>query len=497
VNVAALIAPHPPDTVALISRGKSFTYGELRDHVARLAGGLVGVGVCPGDRVGVACGNNANYVVSFLAALHAGAIAVPLNPTAPGPELTHQLARAGVKVLIVGPSATAVVAELDRDELAELDTVVALRPTDIDDAVAYDVLAAAEPIALVEREANDPAVLMFTSGTVGVPRAATLTHANLLANLDQIQAHPGRSQRADDVVLGVLPLFHIFGLNVVLGLTFLSGSRVVLVERFDPTSALEAIVRHGITVVIGAPTMYAAWASLPDADLRAFASVRIATSGAAKLAVEVAQRFEDRFDVHIAEGYGLTEAGPVLTVSSGTDAPFGSIGPPLPGVELRLVDGDGDDVLLGDSGELWARGPNVFAGYWNDPEATAAALTADGWLRTGDVAVMDDDGYVYLVDRAKDLIIVSGFNVFPAEVEEVLARHPAVAGCAVVGVAHPYTGEAVKAFVVLAPDRSADEDELAAWCAQHLARYKCPSKVMFVDELPTGSSGKVLRRALH
>ena len=199
----------------------------------------------------------------------------------------------------------------------------------------------------------------------------------------------------------------------------------------------------------------------------------------------------------LTEGYGLTETSPVVTSASGTDAPVGSIGPVLPGIEMRLVDADGEDALVGDSGEIWVRGPNVFKGYWQDPEATATAVTEDGWLRTGDIAVVDDHGFVFLVDRAKDLIIVSGFNVFPAEVEEVLVEHPAVERAAVVGVPHPHTGEAVKAYVVLAPGLSAEEDDIIDFCTDRLARYKCPSKVMFVDELPHNVTGKVLRRALR
>jgi long-chain acyl-CoA synthetase len=213
--------------------------------------------------------------------------------------------------------------------------------------------------------------------------------------------------------------------------------------------------------------------------------------------LEVAERCEQRFGGTISEGYGLTEASPVVTTASGAAAKPGSIGLPLPGVRLRLVDADGDDVLIGDAGEIWVQGANVFAGYWNDPEATARALTPDGWLRTGDIAVVDDDGALYLVDRAKDLIIVSGFNVYPAEVEDVILEHPAVEACAVVGVAHPYSGESVKAYVVLAPDQFIEEDSLIAFCSDRLARYKCPEKVMFVDEIPVGAGGKVLRRALR
>jgi long-chain acyl-CoA synthetase len=205
----------------------------------------------------------------------------------------------------------------------------------------------------------------------------------------------------------------------------------------------------------------------------------------------------ERFGLDVSEGYGLTEASPVVSSSHGTDAPAGSIGIPLPGLSVRLVDGDGQDSLVGDAGEVWVQGPNVFAGYWEDADATAEALTPDGWLRTGDVAVLDDDGFLFLVDRSKDLIIVSGFNVYPAEVEEIIAGHPAVAQVAVIGVPHPHSGEAVKAYVVVAAGAHLEEDDIVAHCEAHLARYKCPQKVMFVDELPQSATGKVLRKLLR
>ena len=234
-----------------------------------------------------------------------------------------------------------------------------------------------------------------------------------------------------------------------------------------------------------------------EAPEGAFDSVRLAVSGAARLPEEVARSMDRRYGVHLTEGYGLTEASPVVTSCIGTDAPLGSVGVPVPGLEVRLVDEDGDDVLIGDSGEVWVRGPNVFAGYWHDEDATARAVNADGWLVTGDVATVDDEGYLYLVDRVKDLIIVSGFNVYPAEVEEVLMQHPAIDACAVVGVPHPYSGEAVKAYVVAVKGESIEEDEVVRFCASRLARYKCPEKVWFVDEVPRGMGGKVLRRALR
>jgi long-chain acyl-CoA synthetase len=360
--------------------------------------------------------------------------------------------------------------------------------------------------AVVDRDPSDLAVLIFTAGTGGAPKAACLSHGNLLANLRQVQLHPGRTVEAKDVALGVLPLFHIFGLNVALGLTLYAGASLVLVERFHAGPTLAAIKTYGVTLVAGPPTMYAALAALPEASPDQVTSVRLAVSGAAALSSEIAAAFVARYGLPLREGYGLTEASPVVT-SSVMNAPPkpGSIGVPLPGIEVRLVDDEGEDALLGDSGELWVRGENVFAGYWNDEAGTALALTDDGWLRTGDIAVAGDDGELYLVDRAKDLIIVSGFNVFPAEVEEVLREHPAVADVAVFGVAHPYTGEEVHASVVLVEvdgagagaGASVTEAELIEHVARRLARYKCPTQINFVPSLPHGLTGKLLRRSVR
>jgi long-chain acyl-CoA synthetase len=496
VNLASIIDPHPADDVALISRGQTTTYGTLREQVSALRGGFAGLGLQPDDRLAIVAGNNWYFVVTYLAALGAGLVAVPLNPQAPAPELEFELASTGARAVVVSPAAAVAFGAIDRSALPELEIVIQPVGGDLPDAVVLDELMTGEPAPMIDRTADQLAVLMFTSGTAGAPKAAMLTHGNLLANLEQVQAAAGRRQDADDVVFGLLPLFHIFGLNVVLDLSLLAGSRVLLIERFDPSSAVEAVERHEVTMMSGPPTMWSALAALGDVS-SSLRSVRVAVSGAAKLPAEVVEAARAHLGVALTEGYGLTETSPVVTSSAGTDAPVGSIGPVLPGIAMRLVDPDGEDVLVGDAGEIWVHGPNVFHGYWHDPAATEAALTADGWLRTGDVGVVDDHGYVYLVDRAKDLIIVSGFNVFPAEVEEVLVEHPAVEQAAVVGVPHPHTGEAVKAYVVIEPGVSADEDDIITFCTERLARYKCPSKVMFVDELASNVSGKVLRRALR
>jgi long-chain acyl-CoA synthetase len=296
----------------------------------------------------------------------------------------------------------------------------------------------------------------------------------------------------------VLPFFHVFGLNVVVGVSLASGGSVALVDHFDPVTTAQVISEQHVTVVAGVPTMFTAWIdSAVPTD--AFSTVRLAVSGAAELPAHTADGFRERFGVDLHQGYGLTEAAPIVTstaLMTGSPPP-GSIGPPVPGVEVRLVDADGADVLAGDPGELWVRGPNVFPGYWQDTEATERALTSDGWLRTGDVGVADDHGALRLVDRAKDLIIVSGFNVYPVEVEDVLRDHPDVADAAVIGEPSPRTGEAVAAYVRAAPGHEIDTEALNAHCARALARYKCPSRYEVVTDLPRAVSGKLLRRELR
>ncbi|MGK2929374.1 MAG: AMP-binding protein [Acidimicrobiales bacterium] len=499
MNLAEICADHPADDVALISRGRTTTYGELRDQVARVRGGLVESGIVPGDRVAIIAANNWYFVMSYLAVLGTGAVAVPLNPASPGPELIQQLSAIDAVAVFLGPTGCRSFAGIDRSSIPTVTMVVASPGggPDIEGAVALDDLLASDPVPIAERSDDDLALLMFTSGTAGYPKAAMISHGNLRSNLEQMQAQPHRSQSKDDVAFGVLPFFHIFGLNVALGLSLYTGGSILTVERFDPESALDAIVNHGITLIAGAPAMWTAWAHLPGAPADAFASVRVAGSGASKLDPVIREAMLARFGLEVAEGYGLTEASPVVTNATGIPAPPESIGAPLPGVRIRLIDGDGHDVLVGDAGEIHVKGPNVFKGYWNDLEATGHALTEDGWLRTGDLAVVDDDGFLFIVDRLKDLIIVSGFNVYPAEVESTLIQHPAVEAAAVVGVQHPHSGEAVKAFVVVKDGMSIEEDDVILFCEARMARYKCPQKVLFVEEIPQGLGGKVLRRELR
>lgn len=479
MNLASSIDEHPADRVALVCGDESVTYGELRRRVADARAALAAAGCGVDDRVAIVAPNRPETVVALLAVLGVGAVAVPLNPQATESELTRELADAEATALV---GATSPSSEVPRIDLA--------RSSDV-----------AAP-GIVERDPDDLAVLMFTSGTAGESQAAALTHGNLRANQEQADRVPDMVRRPDDVTLGLLPLFHVFGLNVVVLPALRAGGQVALVDGFDPVAVLDLVVRQQVSLLTGTPTVWAALADVADdsVDDGALSSVRLAASGAAALSVSVAQRIEERFGVHVHEGYGLTETSPVVTTSVGTTAPAGSIGRPLPGVEVRLLDAEGADVLIGDVGQIHVRGPNVFSAYWGAPEATAAVLSDDGWLRTGDLAVVDDDGHLFIVDRAKDLVIVSGFNVAPAEVERVLLAHPSVADAAVHGRPDDRTGEALVADVVPRGGEPADVEawftELGEHVAAHLSRYKCPADYRLVSSIPRGLGGKVQRRLL-
>ena len=493
MDLSALLrdtARQSPDAPALIraSDDSVLTFEELDKAVDAVAAGLQGMGVVRGDRVAIVMPNVPAFPIAYLGVLRAGGAVVPVNITLTQHEMLPIFEDSGAKVVLGAPPfvATAEAAA------AAVSTVKKVVSTAEWSAMTTD--AAPSP---VEITSDDVAVIAYTSGTTGRPKGAVLTHGNLRANLDQQMRVEGSNVESSDVLLLALPLFHIFGLNVSLGLLVMNGAKGVLVERFDPIATLEVIQRHKVTVLFGAPTMYTAWLDTPGAEQYDLSSVRLAISGAAALPAEAVPNFKSLFGVTIYEGYGMTETAPTLTSNRVAGEPRpGSIGQPLPGIELRLVDDEGNDVELGDPGEILVRGPNVFRGYWNDDAATEAAF-ADGWFKTGDVAVKDEEGYLYLVDRKRDLIIVSGFNVYPSEVEQALMHNPKIEEAAVIGEPHPYTGETVKAFVVLADGETATERELLDDVQLRLARFKCPTRLEVVDSLPRLLTGKVLRRALR
>jgi long-chain acyl-CoA synthetase len=505
LNLASLIDPHPATTRALSGTEGWLNWGDVRKWTRSAASGLTDLGVRKGDRIVVAWPTSMEFVVAYLAVLSTGAVVVPLNPDSPAAELERELNFVEPAVVICGGGCAETIAGLSASRgRSSLPKVVAAGagPTDF---TSWDQLlgsrAVGDPedgLEVVECSSTDAAVLIFTSGTSGSPRAAVLTHGNLIANLRQMLAVPGMMLGKDDVGLAAVPLFHVFGLNVVLGLTLATGAALVCEERFDPEASLHLVEDRGVTVVAGAPPMFADWAGLPDTHRKGFAGVRLLLSGAAALAPEVEQEFTEKFGLPIRQGYGLTEASPGVATSVGIDAPQrGSVGRPLPGLSMRLVDDSGEDALYDDPGEIWVRGPNVFAGYWHDETSTREVLDPDGWLHTGDVGVLDDAGELHVVDRLKDIIIVSGFNVIPAEVEQVLRGVDGVHEAVVVGRSDHRTGESVEAVVVKEPGTRVTEEQIIEFAGAHLAHYKVPASVRFVEDLPHGLTGKALRRVVR
>ncbi len=362
---------------------------------------------------------------------------------------------------------------------------------------AASLLAGYEPApAEPGRRDEDDAVILYTSGTTGRPKGAELTHTGLVRNAE-LTARTLLKNSTDDVMMGCLPLFHVFGLTCGLNTSVATAGTLTLLPRFDPAKALEIIERDQVTIFEGVPTMYAAILHHPGADPAMTATLRVCVSGGASLPVEILRGFEEKFGCMILEGYGLSETSPVASFNHpDRERKPGSIGTPIEGVQMRLVDDAGQTVPDGEIGEIVIRGHNVMKGYWNKPEATAEAITG-GWFRTGDMARVDSDGYYYIVDRKKDLIIRGGYNVYPREVEEVLHEHPAVAEVAVIGLPHPDLGEEVGAAVALKPGATATPEELRGFARDKVAAYKYPRRVWLVDSLPKGPTGKILRREVQ
>jgi long-chain acyl-CoA synthetase len=486
-----------PAKTALIFHDQPITYEEVDAEIDRAAAGFATLGIKRGDRVALLVHNVPHFVYAYHGLLRAGAVMIPLNTMYTTEEVSYILADADARAVVVAEPFIGTVAGL-RETLPMLEHVVVAGTNAPIGAMTWEQMVGQGDEAPTVSPADDElAVIAYTSGTTGKPKGAMLSHGNLVANLDQMGQATLLAHGEDDVVLLALPMFHIYALNVILGLTLRVGGTAVLMERFDAVGSLDAVERHGVTILFGAPPMFVAWLNTPGADRADLSSVRLAISGAAPLPGAVLEDFRRRLGITIWEGYGLTETSPGVTSNAmGEHAKPGSIGKPLPGVEVRIVDAHGDDVEEGDPGEILVRGPNVFKGYWRQEEASDEAMR-DGWFRTGDVGYADEEGYIFLVDRKKDLIIVSGFNVYPREVEDALYRHPKVADVAVIGVPHPYTGETVKAFVVLKSGERATEEEILDFCRKYLARFKCPGVIEFVAELPHLPTGKVLKRALR
>ncbi len=500
-NVADLVrlaARRRAEHAALLGAHGSTSWGALDADVDRMASALRGKGLVSGDRVAVVLGNVVEFAVTYYGALRAGLVVVPVNPAYTAREMAHLLSDSGARLAVVaGPYLSALTQA--RASCPALETVVAVGGEPAAGVLSYADLLEQAPSgpARTAGAGEDLAVLLYTSGTTGTPKGAMLTHRALLADLRHVGAIAPPVVSSDDVVLLVLPLFHVFGLNSGLGMVAAAGATGVLVERFDPSETLEVIMRRGVSVVLGAPPVFVAWSMLPQVS-DAFAGLRLAVSGAAPLAPDVVRRLLDLTGRYVFEGYGLTEAAPTVTSTLMSEVPKpGSVGRPVPGVQVRLLDSSGAVVEADDPGEIAICGDNLFSGYWPDGHD---GPDEQGWWRTADLAIERDGGDLQLVDRRPELILVSGFNVYPREVEDVLLTHPDIVEAAVFGIPHPYTGDAVKALIVVRPGATLSVDDVLAHAGRSLARFKRPTAVEFVPALPhtsAGPMGKVAKARLR
>ncbi|CAH1217713.1 Long-chain-fatty-acid--CoA ligase [Paenibacillus plantiphilus] len=520
------------DHEALQFYGKKTSYRQLLNAARRMAAGLQGIGIDKGDRVAIMLPNCPQTVIAYFGALLAGAVVVMTNPLYVERELEHQLRDCGAKAIVtldlLYPRLAKVRgAEPEQGSLPELRYAIV---TSIMDALPFPLnmlyplkqrrsgqhpvipygqhgvisyrkllaSAAALPTERAVDPARDIALLQYTGGTTGMPKGVMLTHRNLVANAVQTAVWCYKMKDGCEKFLAALPLFHVFGLTVLMNQSVMRAGTLVLLPRFEIEAVLQTIRKVKPTIFPGAPTMYIALMNHKDLHKYDLSSIEVCVSGAAPLPLEVQERFEAITGGRLIEGYGLTEASPVTHANPiWHTRKIGAIGLPLPGTEARIVHVDtGETLSAGEIGELAVRGPQVMLGYWNRSEETSSVLR-DGWLHTGDLAMMDEDGFFTIVDRIKDVIIAGGFNVYPREIEEVLYEHPGVQHAAVIGVKDPYRGESVKAFIVLRGGTSISRMQLDRWCRDRLAPYKVPHHYVFRDELPMSMIGKVLRRKLH
>ncbi len=497
-DVLARGAAEYPDRPALVYRDTALTYAQLTGMVNRFAGALAAEGLGKGDRIAILLPNVPPFTVAYYGATAIGAIAVPANPLLKAPELVHIWGDADVKLVITLPQllegASKAASELGIPRL------ICVGPRDVvpEGVRTFDEFLAqgsAEPPKGPRPKPTDPAVFIYTSGTTGKPKGAVLSHKNLLTNCRQIEEVLRFSP--DDNLLCLLPLFHSFAGTVCQNASLYCGCRFTCVEQFQPARVLDAIENSAVTIIPGVPAMYAAILQFASDRPEALSKVRLCVSGGAPMPVALLEAFEKRFNTIIIEGDGPTECSPVTSVNPPDGVrKVGTIGLPLKGVEMRIFDDDDREVPVGQVGEIVVRGDNVMLGYHNQPEATAEAMR-NGWYHTGDLGTMDEDGYFTIVDRKKDILIVGGINVYPREIEELLYTHPAIADAAVIGAPDPLRGDEVVAVVSLKPGAELTAREVRDYCRASLANYKVPRRVVFREELPRSSTGKVLKRLLR
>src|SRR5215216_1445092 len=490
-NLASLLtetAERIPEGIAYKLDDTEINWQAVDEGSARVAGLLKAKGLEPGDRVGIMLPNVPYFPVAYYGVLRAGGTVVPMNVLLKGREVAFYLKDPEAKWVFAWHD-FAEAAETGADEAGA--EVILVKPGEFE-----QLLGDAEPDReMCERDGSDTAVILYTSGTTGQPKGAELTHDNMLKNAQVSRSLFDTSD--DDVVLGALPLFHSFGQTCCMNACAVSGATLTFIPRFDPAKALEIIERDKVTMFSGVPTMYNAMLNDESREERDTSTLRTCTSGGSAMPGELLRGFEKAFDCPILEGYGLSETSPVASFNHpDKERKIGSIGTPIKGVEMKVVDDDGNKVEQGEVGEIVIKGHNVMKGYWNRDDATKESIK-DGWFFTGDMAKVDEEGYFFIVDRKKEMILRGGYNVYPREIEEVLYEHPAIAEVAVVGVPDDKMGEEVGAAVVLKKGEDCSTDDLKSYVKEQVANYKYPRKIWFVDELPKGPTGKILKREVE
>lgn len=487
----------------------TLTYEQVNEAACRIAHALRSKGIQPGDKVALSCLNIPAFPIIYFGILKAGAVVVPLSVLLKKEEITYHLTNsdakayfcfAGTPDLPMGEMGYAGFQATPGCEHFIMIMPAANMPSNIDGVETMGSMVQHQPTHFEtwQSDADDTAVIIYTSGTTGRPKGAELTHSNLLQNA--ILSAGLMNGKPEDVLLVVLPLFHIFGMTVLMNAGIYRGCSQILMARFDAETAFGLMQKHLVTIFAGVPTMY--WGLLnytnPVFDYERIAqTLKICMSGGASLPVKVIEQFEERFRVPIIEGYGMSEGSPVVTFNQlAVGRKPGSIGTPVWGVEVKLVDADGKEAAIGEKGELLYRGHNVMKGYYKNPAETEKVLK-NGWLFSGDIGIKDEDGFFYIVDRTKDMIIRGGLNVYPREIEELMIKHEAVSLVAVIGIPHEEMGEEVKAFVVLKEGQTITEAELISWTKERLASYKYPRQIEFLAALPMSATGKILKKELR
>ncbi len=485
-NLADTAAAHPHAPAVKLD-DSVLTYAQLDDMSARVAAMLKSKGIGAGDRVGIMLPNVPYFPMVYYGVLRIGAAVVPMNVLLKERETGFYLKDSGAKAIFAWHDFLDAAAHGAAEAGTE---VISVAPAEM-----AQMIGSYEPDAeVVSREDDDLAVILYTSGTTGTPKGAELTHGNLGSNIATVLSMFDIG--TEDTVLGALPLFHSFGQTCSMNACIKGGGCLTLLPRFEPGKALEMFSRDKVTVFMGVPTMYSALLHDPAAAAADVSTLRMCVSGGASLPGELMRAFEEQFGCPILEGYGLSETSPVASFNQpGMERKVGSIGTPVDGVEMKIVGEDGEELPQGEAGEIAIKGPNVMKGYWNRPDATAEVMRGD-WFLSGDVGKKDEDGYYFIVDRIKDLIIRGGYNVYPREIEEVLYEHPAIREAAVVGYAHDELGEEVGAAVSLKDGADASAEEIQAFIKEQVAAYKYPRRLWIVDDLPKGPTGKILKREI-